>query len=133
MILLALHRTYPNHVSKAPFTLYRFRTKWRGNVPYWSTVYTEQFSYPASNKDYCVTKYYNVYAMPFSYENISIPFSFEDGSVNGVYMETVFTQIVHISLIIFACTCGILGAQGDTPLFSIRGVHFSVFLLIPKY
>ena len=36
--------------SWAPFTLYR-------NVPFWPTVYTVPFSYPASNENCCITKY----------------------------------------------------------------------------
>ena len=37
-----------------------------GNVPFWPTVYTVPFSYPASNEDYCIREYLSVYTMPFS-------------------------------------------------------------------
>ena len=51
------------------------------NVLFWPTIYTAPFSYPASNEDCCIRKYLNVYTMPFSYDNISIPFSYENGIV----------------------------------------------------
>ena len=51
------------------------------NVPFCPTVYTEPFSCPASNEDCHIRKYLNVYTMPFSYDNISIPFSYENGIV----------------------------------------------------
>ena len=51
------------------------------NVPFWPTVYTVPFSYPASNEDCCIRKYLNFYTMPFSYDTISIPFSYENGIV----------------------------------------------------
>ena len=38
--------------AEAPFTLYRLIRKRRGNVPFWPTVYTEPYSYPASIDDY---------------------------------------------------------------------------------
>ena len=44
-----------------------FTTKRRyGNVPFWPTVYTVLFSYPASIEDYCIAKCLSVYTMPFS-------------------------------------------------------------------
>ena len=52
-----------------------------GNVPFWPTVYTVPFSYPASNEDCCIRKYLSVYTIPFSEENISVPFSYEKGIV----------------------------------------------------
>ena len=52
-----------------------------GNVPFWPTVYTVPFSYPASNEDCFIRKYLSVYTMPFSYDNISVPFSYENGIV----------------------------------------------------
>ena len=36
-----------------------------GNVPFWPTVYTVPFFYPASNEDYCIREYLSVYSMPF--------------------------------------------------------------------
>ena len=62
---------------KAPLTLCRFHTKTVQKC----SVYTVPFSYPASNEDCCIRKYINVYNMPFSYDNISIPFSYENGIV----------------------------------------------------
>ena len=37
-----------------------------GNVPFWPTVYTVPFSYPASNEECCIRKYLSVYTMPSS-------------------------------------------------------------------
>ena len=62
------------------------------NVPFWPTVYTVPFSYPVSNEDCCIRKYLNVYTMPFSYENISIQFSYENGSVNGASVHITKIQ-----------------------------------------
>ena len=39
------------------------------------------FSCPASNEDCCIRKYLSVYTMPFSLDNISVPFSYENGIV----------------------------------------------------
>ena len=50
-----------------------------GNVPLWPAVYTVPFSYPASNEDCCIRKYLSVCTMPLSYDNISMPFSYENG------------------------------------------------------
>ena len=36
-----------------------------GNAPFWPTVYTVQFSYPASNEDCCIRKYLSVYTAVF--------------------------------------------------------------------
>ena len=52
-----------------------------GNVPFRPTVYTVPFSYPASNEGYCIRKYMSVYTTPFSWDNISVPFSYENGIV----------------------------------------------------
>ena len=49
------------------------------NAPFWPTVYTVPFSYPESNEDCCIRKKLNVYTMPFSYDNIFMPFSYENG------------------------------------------------------
>ena len=51
------------------------------NFPFWPTVYIVPFSYPASNEDCCIRKYLSVYTMPFSQDNISVPFSYENGIV----------------------------------------------------
>ena len=37
--------------------------------------------YPASNEDCCIRKYLSAYTMPFLYDNISIPFSYENGAL----------------------------------------------------
>ena len=58
--------------------------KWRrqyGNVAFWPTVYTVPFSYPASIEDCCIRKHLSVYTMPFSKDNISMPFSYANGIV----------------------------------------------------
>ena len=63
-----------------------------GNASFWPTVYTEPFSYPASNECSCIGNYFSVYAMPFSYGNISIPFSYDNDIVyTGPNNETWFT------------------------------------------
>ena len=56
----------------APHTLWRFHTKTVWNVSSRSSIYTERF--PMRHQ------YYSVYTMPFSHENISIPFSYENGN-----------------------------------------------------
>ena len=66
---------------KAPFALYHFMRKRRGNVLFWPTVYTEPFFYPATDEDYCIRKCYRIYTMSFSYENVSIPFLYENDVV----------------------------------------------------
>ena len=70
-----------NSVCQAPLTLDCFHTKTAWNAPFWPTVSTEPLSYPASNEDYCKRKHYSVYTMPFSHENVSITFSYENDIV----------------------------------------------------
>ena len=45
------------------------------NVPFRPIVYTETFSYKASYKKDAIRKRYTVDIVPFSYKNISIPFT----------------------------------------------------------
>ena len=74
-------------------TISVFIRKLYGDVPFWPTVETETFSYPASNENGLIRKYYTVYTTPFSYAKIFILFSNENGIGSKFWLHNKLHRI----------------------------------------